>query len=86
MIADEQILLAQRRAIKQVTARARTVNASDDAIPSPCISVCTVNAETGLCQGCFRTLDEIAAWSRLTPDARRGIWQVIAQRMAALQA
>jgi acyl dehydratase len=34
---------------------------------SPCIDVCRMNAETGLCDGCFRTIDEIAVWS--TSDA-----------------
>jgi predicted Fe-S protein YdhL (DUF1289 family) len=33
-----------------------------EAVPSPCISVCRMDAATGLCEGCFRTLDEIAAW------------------------
>lgn len=85
MIAEVQ-MLARRRAIRQVTARARTVSASDDVVPSPCMSVCKIDPENGLCEGCFRTLDEIAAWSRLTPDAKRLLWQVIAQRLAALQA
>ena len=31
-------------------------------MPSPCISVCRMDAVSGLCEGCFRTLDEIAAW------------------------
>jgi predicted Fe-S protein YdhL (DUF1289 family) len=32
--------------------------------------VCAVDPDSGLCLGCFRTLEEIAAWSRLT-DAER---------------
>lgn len=31
-------------------------------IVSPCIGVCTLEAETGLCAGCLRTTAEIAAW------------------------
>ena len=31
-------------------------------VPSPCISVCRMDAVTGWCEGCFRTLDEIAGW------------------------
>jgi predicted Fe-S protein YdhL (DUF1289 family) len=34
-----------------------------DEVPSPCINVCRMDAATGLCEGCFRTLDEIACWS-----------------------
>lgn len=30
---------------------------------SPCVGVCRVDAATGLCRGCLRTLDEIAGWS-----------------------
>jgi len=39
-------------------------------IKTPCIQVCAIDGESGLCLGCFRTLDEIAGWSRLT-DAER---------------
>ena len=39
-------------------------------VASPCIKVCIVDGESGLCLGCFRTLDEIAAWSAL-PEAER---------------
>lgn len=40
-------------------------------IASPCIQVCMVDGESGLCLGCFRTLGEIAGWARLN-DAERG--------------
>lgn len=29
---------------------------------SPCINVCVINAETGYCHGCYRTVDEISGW------------------------
>ena len=34
-----------------------------EAVASPCIDVCRMNSSTGLCDGCFRTIDEIAEWS-----------------------
>lgn len=40
------------------------------AIATPCVMVCTVDGASGLCLGCFRTLPEIAAWSRMS-DAER---------------
>lgn len=56
------------------------VQAPGEPVPSPCVSVCRMNATSGLCEGCLRTLDEIAAWSTLADEARREVWQRIAQR------
>lgn len=36
--------------------------ASAPDIPSPCIAVCQLDRQSGLCLGCMRTADEIAAW------------------------
>lgn len=49
-------------------------------VPSPCISICRMDPDTELCQGCFRTLDEIAAWGMADEDARRALWKVLAER------
>jgi predicted Fe-S protein YdhL (DUF1289 family) len=37
-------------------------------VASPCINVCQMDDMTGLCRGCFRTLDEISGWSRASND------------------
>lgn len=55
-------------------------------IASPCINICRMNATTGLCEGCFRSLDEIARWSRSEEAERRRILELVAQRRAALGA
>ena len=55
-------------------------------IPSPCISVCRLEARTGWCEGCLRTLDEIAAWSPLDDAAKRAVWKLLPQRREALAA
>lgn len=39
-------------------------------IATPCVKVCVVDGESGLCLGCFRTLQEIASWAKLD-EARR---------------
>lgn len=39
-------------------------------IKTPCIKVCVVDGESGLCMGCYRKLSEVAGWSRLS-DAER---------------
>ena len=53
-------------------------------VASPCISVCRMDDATGLCSGCLRTLDEIAAWSVLDDDARRDVLDAIAARRARM--
>ncbi|BAL22862.1 DUF1289 domain-containing protein [Azoarcus sp. KH32C] len=52
-------------------------------VASPCINICRMNGETGLCEGCFRTLDEIAGWSRQGDDEKLRILALIAQRRSA---
>ena len=39
-------------------------------IKTPCIKVCVVDGESGLCLGCFRKLSEVAGWARLSDDDR----------------
>ena len=63
--------------------RARQVRAMRNAsavLPSPCISVCRMDAASGLCEGCMRTLDEIAAWGMMDNTAKRAVWELIGQR------
>jgi len=50
---------------------------------SPCINVCTLNVDSGLCQGCSRTLDEITRWSRVSNDERLIILATVARRREA---
>lgn len=72
------------RALALLRCRAACVQAAPELDPpSPCISVCRIDEVSGLCLGCLRSLDEIAAWSSLSPPARRGVWQTIAERSAA---
>ena len=52
-------------------------------VPSPCVSVCRIDPASGLCVGCLRTLDEIAAWGSLTDGAKRAIWNDIERRRSA---
>lgn len=51
-------------------------------VPSPCISVCRMDPSTELCEGCWRTLDEIASWSALPEAGRREVWKAIGRRIA----
>ncbi|MES2258828.1 MAG: DUF1289 domain-containing protein [Pseudomonadota bacterium] len=49
-------------------------------VPSPCVSLCKMNRETGLCEGCMRTIDEIVQWSRADNDFKRAVWEEIRRR------
>jgi predicted Fe-S protein YdhL (DUF1289 family) len=49
-------------------------------VPSPCVSICVMDAGGVLCRGCFRTLDEIAAWSVLDADGKRRVLAAIRVR------
>ena len=49
-------------------------------ITSPCINICKMDASSGLCQGCFRTIDEITVWSRLDDAGRQHILADVARR------
>ncbi len=44
-----------------------------DEIDSPCVSVCVVHPDAGICIGCYRRPDEIARWSVMSPGERRQI-------------
>ena len=61
-----------------------TASEASARVPSPCISVCRIDEASGLCIGCLRTLDEIAAWGALDDTARRRVWQAIVLRRAKL--
>ena len=74
----------QQNAIDLVAARARSMMTTAEII-SPCISVCRMHAITGLCEGCFRTGDEIAAWGNACDDAKLATWARIEERMASTQ-
>ena len=40
---------------------------------SPCIQVCQMDPQRGVCIGCCRTLNEIAAWSSMTDRERERV-------------
>ncbi|NQW93048.1 MAG: DUF1289 domain-containing protein [Polaromonas sp.] len=76
---------SQQNAMNLVAERARLMAATGE-ITSPCISICRMNAATNLCEGCYRTRDEIAAWGNAGEDAKLATWARIEERVAAVQA
>jgi len=53
-------------------------------VPSPCISLCEMDAHSGLCRGCLRTIDEIIAWGSASDEVKRAVWGEIRRREADL--
>jgi predicted Fe-S protein YdhL (DUF1289 family) len=41
-----------------------------------------MNARSGLCSGCLRTIEEIAGWSRYSEAEKRAVWARIVERRA----
>ena len=55
-------------------------------IESPCVKICVLHPGAKLCVGCLRTGEEIAAWSRLSPERRREIMAELPARAPRLTA
>jgi hypothetical protein len=45
-----------------------------------------MNPDTGWCEGCLRTIDEIAGWSSLDDAQKRAVWDAIDVRHTQLMA
>lgn len=56
-----------------------------DEIESPCVRICVIHPEAGICIGCNRSRDEIAAWSGMTPADRRAIMADLPARTGLLR-
>ena len=67
-------------ALEALAALGELAKSTEQAVPSPCISVCRMDAGSGLCQGCFRRLDEIIAWGRASDHDKRAVWRLITHR------
>jgi predicted Fe-S protein YdhL (DUF1289 family) len=48
-------------------------------INSPCNNVCQLD-KNDVCIGCFRTLDEIANWTKYNHDEKLRVMELIQQR------
>lgn len=55
-------------------------------IESPCNNVCRMDERLGLCEGCQRTLDEIARWSQMSDAEKRQVLVALAGRRKKINA
>lgn len=51
-----------------------------DEVESPCVKLCLIHPDARLCVGCYRSIDEITAWSRMSHEARAAIMAELPQR------
>jgi hypothetical protein len=54
-------------------------------IATPCVNICVIDGESGLCLGCQRTLSEVASWGRLTDQQRAEIIAGLAARRGRIR-
>lgn len=60
---------------------ATTATDSIDIVPSPCVSICALDADD-VCVGCFRTGREISQWGRMSADQQREVSRRCQVRMS----
>ena len=53
-------------------------------IATPCVKICIVDGESGLCLGCCRTLAEVASWTRFSDADRAEIMAGLAARRSRI--
>ena len=49
-------------------------------LPSPCISICQIDPETGNCLGCYRSRQEIARWPAMRTDEQAELLEALKLR------
>jgi hypothetical protein len=54
-------------------------------IATPCVKVCIVDGESGLCLGCYRTLGEVARWTALAEAERDEIIAALPTRRSRIR-
>jgi len=54
-------------------------------LETPCVNICLLDVETGLCVGCGRTIDEIARWSAMSDRERRAVMAQLQARKECLE-
>lgn len=54
-------------------------------VDSPCVRLCTVHPVERICVGCYRSIEEIATWGRMTPEERKAIMAELPSRAPRLR-
>jgi hypothetical protein len=56
-----------------------------DEIDSPCIKLCSIHPSERICVGCYRSMEEIGAWSSLSSEVRLDIMNELPNRSSRIQ-
>ena len=54
---------------------------AEHTLETPCVNICLLDAGTGTCLGCGRTLAEIARWAQMSDAERRTVMAALPTRM-----
>ena len=56
-----------------------------DEVDSPCNKICMIHPQARICTGCYRTMDEISGWMRLTSEERKALMADLPGRAGLLK-
>ena len=56
-----------------------------DEIDSPCVKLCSIHPAERICVGCYRSMEEIGAWSSLSTEVRLEIMSELPSRASRIQ-
>ncbi|MDT2039585.1 MAG: DUF1289 domain-containing protein [Planktomarina sp.] len=56
-----------------------------DEIDSPCIKLCSIHPSERICVGCYRSIEEIGVWSKLSSESRLAIMEELPGRAHQVQ-
>lgn len=71
-----------RRCCRRIAFYGSAMTVQYRAVLSPCIGICNID-DDGLCAGCLRTGDEIAAWPLMNDDVRLRLMEDVLPQRAA---
>ena len=54
-------------------------------IESPCVNICTLDARSGMCLGCGRSIDEIARWTAMSAAERARVMSELPTRFTTTE-
>lgn len=56
-----------------------------DEIESPCVRICVIHPDVRICAGCYRTIDEIRLWAKMSAEERADIMAALPDRATLLK-